>query len=43
MRTIATVIMNLYKKGKITKEELSKRVEKGTITLDEYNYILGVE
>lgn len=42
MRTIATVIKKLYDKGRLSEEELAERVEKGTITLDEYNEIMGV-
>lgn len=41
MRTIAEVIKRLYQSGRLTKAEVAQRVEKGTITLDEYNEILG--
>ena len=40
MRIIATVIKRLYDNGELTKEQLSERVEKGTLTLEEYNEII---
>lgn len=43
MRRIAEVLKRLYKSGQITREQLAERVEKGTITLDEYNEIIGEE
>ena len=43
MRTVVESIKRLFEQGRITKEQLAVRVEKGTITLEEYNYILGVD
>lgn len=43
MRTIAEVIKRLYKNGELTKEQVAKRVEKGTITKSEYKEITGEE
>ena len=40
MRIIAIVIKRLYVNGELTKEQLSERVEKGTLTLEEYNEII---
>lgn len=40
-RAIAVSIKRLYDNGRISKEQLSERVEKGTITLQEYNEIIG--
>lgn len=40
MRIIAIVIKRLYANGELTKEQLSERVEKGTLTLEEYNEII---
>lgn len=41
MRILIESLKRLYENGKVTKEQLQKRVEKGTITIDEYNYIVG--
>lgn len=41
MRTIAIVIKRLYDNGELSKEQLAQRVEKGTLTLEEYNEIVG--
>lgn len=41
MRTIAEVIKRLYQSGRLSKEELAQRVEKGTITQQEYDEIVG--
>lgn len=41
MRTIAEVIKRLYQSGRLTKAELAQRVEKGTITQQEYDEIVG--
>lgn len=40
MRTIAEVIKRLYQSGRLSKAELAQRVEKGTITQQEYDEIL---
>lgn len=42
MRAIAESIKRLYDAGRLTDEQLTQRVEKGTLTLDEYNEIIGV-
>ena len=41
MRAIAESIKRLYEQGRLTGEQLTQRVGKGTITLDEYNEIIG--
>lgn len=41
MRKIVESFKRLYEAGRLTKEQLLDRVEKGTITIDEYNYIVG--
>lgn len=39
MRKIAEVIKRLYNTGRLTDAELLERMNKGTITLQEYNEI----
>lgn len=34
-------LKRLYNKGRLTKEQIKERVEKGTITQEEYEYIVG--
>lgn len=41
MRTIAIVIKRLYDNGELNKEQLAQRVEKGTLTLEEYKEIVN--
>lgn len=41
MRKIVESLKRLYEQGRLTQEQLAYRVEKGTITLNEYNYIIG--
>ena len=41
MRILVESLKRLYENGKVTKEQLQKRGEKGTITIEEYNYITG--
>lgn len=41
MRAVAESLKRLYEQGRISSEQLSERVEKGTITLEEYNEIIG--
>lgn len=41
MRAITESLKRLYEQGRINGEQLSERVEKGTITLEEYNEIIG--
>lgn len=43
MRKIVESLKRLYKQGRITGEQLTERVEKGTITLAEYHEIVGEE
>lgn len=40
MRKIVESLKRLYEQGRLTKEQLAARVEKGTISLDEYNEII---
>ena len=42
MRKIVESLKRLYEQGRITGEQLTERVEKGTITLAEYNSITGI-
>lgn len=41
MRTLVESLKRLYKAGKLTKEQVAERVEKGSISADEYEYITG--
>ena len=41
MRTLVESLKRLYENNRITKEQLLQRVEKNTITIEEYNYITG--
>lgn len=41
MRTLVESLKRLYKKDKVTKKKLQEMVDAGTITQDEYNYIIG--
>lgn len=43
MREIAKSLKRLYESGQLTREDIMKRVEKGTITIDEYHWIVGDE
>jgi len=40
-RTLVESLKRLYEKGKLTETQIAARVEKGTITADEYAYITG--
>lgn len=44
---MASILINslkrLYAAGRITKEQLAERIEKGTITVDDYQEITGEE
>ena len=33
----------MYENGRVTKEQLLERVGKGTLSIDEYNYITGYD
>ncbi len=41
MRKIVESLKRLYEQGRLNKEQLVDRVAKGTITIDEYNDIVG--
>lgn len=41
MRAVAESIKRLYEAGRLTSQQLAERVEKGTLTLEEYNEIAG--
>ena len=43
MRILIESLKRMYENGKITKEQLQKRVEKNVITIEKYNYIVGAE
>lgn len=43
MRILVESMKRLYENDKVTKEQLQKRVEKNVITIEEYNYIVGME
>ena len=40
MRKIVESLKRLYEQGRLTQEQLADRVEKGTITIEEYNEIM---
>lgn len=39
--TLVESLKRLYHKGRLTKAQIAERVEKGTITPEEYKYITG--
>ncbi len=41
MSYLVESLKRLYTKGSLTKEQIRERVEKGTISKDEYKYITG--
>ena len=41
MRILVESLKRLYENDRVTKVQLQKRVEKGIISIDEYNYIFG--
>lgn len=41
MRILVESLKRLYENDRVTKTQLQKRVEKGVISIDEYNYIVG--
>lgn len=43
MRTLVESIKRLYVSGKLTKAQVSDRVQKGSISAEEYVYITGEE
>lgn len=43
MRILVESLKRLYENDRVTKAQLQKRVEKGILSIDEYNYIVGTE
>lgn len=41
MKMLVESLKRMYKKGTLTKEQISVRVAKGSISADEYEYITG--
>ena len=41
MRILVESLKRLYESGRVTKDQRSKRVEKGIISQKEYDYIVG--
>lgn len=41
MRIMVESLKRLYEKGRLTKDEIEKRVADDVITIEEYNYIVG--
>jgi uncharacterized XkdX family phage protein len=41
MSTLVESLKRLYAKHRLTKEQIAERVEKGSITAEEYKYITG--
>ena len=41
MRTLVKSLKRLYESKQLTKEQIKERVQKGTITEEEYEYITG--
>lgn len=41
MRILVESLKRLYESNRVTKEQLSKRAEKGIISQQEYDYIVG--
>jgi hypothetical protein len=41
MRTLVESLKRLYISGRVSKEQLTERVDKGIITTAELNYIIG--
>ena len=41
MRTLVESLKRLYESGRVTKDQLNKRVEKGIISQQEYDYIVA--
>ena len=39
MKILVESLKRMYKKGTLTKEQISERVAKGSISADEYEYI----
>lgn len=43
MRMLVESLKRLYVKGRLTKEQIAERVIKGSISSEEYQYIIGDE
>ena len=43
MKMLVESLKRMYKRGTLTKEQISERVAKGSISADEYEYITGEE
>lgn len=43
MRTLVESLKRLYEAGRLTLEQVQERLAKGTITQEEYDYIVGGE
>jgi len=43
MRTLVESLKRLHDKGKLTRQQVSERVQKGSISAEEYVYITGEE
>lgn len=41
MSTLVKSLKRLYEAGRLTKDQIKERVTKGTITEEEYEYIVG--
>lgn len=41
MKILVESLKRLYNKGNLTKEQITERVEKGSISANEYEYITG--
>lgn len=41
MSTLVKSLKRLYEAGRLTKDQIKERVTKGTITKEEYEYIVG--
>lgn len=43
MKTLVESLKRLYEKDRLKKEQIAERVEKNSISADEYEYITGEE
>ena len=41
MKTLVESLKRLFESGRLTKEQIAERVEKGSITKDDYIYVTG--
>lgn len=41
MKILVESLKRMYKKGTLTKEQIEERVAKGSISVDEFEYITG--